>query len=368
MNSYTDWLNNAEAKKRAIGNLRKSGIPLELRAKKVFQDAGYSANTFRYWQADEGEPDDFPEAPRLEKGVWRELDIHAMRQENRSINVEGGQIGFATHFLVECKYSSERDLIAFPNPNSGNADLRRFPLLVNGHKLVPPSLASYFDIPTLVDRVVEIDINKDNKESGNLRDSAIHKASEQMLSAMESAVGQGRSFARNVYIALSKESTLKKKWDELSRQGKLPQDNYGYRTEVPKDFIRKFVIENFVPPEQLVEFGTFYIEFFFPVLVVDGNSGVIGAKLDAQYDITDLEDLRMCVYLYVSENANRFYNCLENTFTFPIIICNLTYLPQLIEKMIIGVDKIITRTELIAKKSPFLIPEEVLFNERIYKI
>jgi hypothetical protein len=106
---YRDWFASEECKEFVRSNIRKSGIPLELRAKKILKGKDFSVASGRYLEPDgiEGM------SSESESGIWRELDIYATRYEKPSFMVGGCEVKFMTSILGECKYSSDKDLFVF---------------------------------------------------------------------------------------------------------------------------------------------------------------------------------------------------------------------------------------------------------------
>lgn len=78
--SYQTWMSSDEARRFVVDNLRKSGIPLELKAKRLLRDSQFRLGTTRYLDV----AGDIPENElALEQGIWREIDISATRKEER---------------------------------------------------------------------------------------------------------------------------------------------------------------------------------------------------------------------------------------------------------------------------------------------
>ncbi|GAJ21609.1 unnamed protein product, partial [marine sediment metagenome] len=93
--------------------------------------------------------------------------------------------------------------------------------------------------------------------------------------------------------------------------------------------------------------------------------GIIQAKLNDSFEVIDLEDKGLCLYTYVSENADRYESVLGNAFALPIIVCNLSNLPAAIKLIGENANCVIDRTRLLVNANPQLIPREVLFNLKV---
>lgn len=362
MGDYRKWLASDEAKKFVIDNVKKSGIPLELRARKVLKDNRFNVTSTRYLDPDSDNSDVDLD---LGQGVWRELDLLATRAEETTLNISECEIRFVTNILGECKYSSEKDVLVFEHPDPENADLSHFPLLVNGQYILSTPLRTNFSLPLLVERLIEVDANSASKEKGNFSDMAMHRASEQMLSALRYFLHRWRESIRKHYIDVAKASLIREKWDNLLKEKKVPYEEFGSHSRVPNSFINNFLRENFEPTKMLQDFPFIPIYVYFPLIITDEDRGVVRAKLNDSYDVVDLEDIGLCVYTYVSENADRYVTVLENAFVLPILICSLPNLNSVIRLIDEGMSRVTEQTRQKLIENPYLIPREVLFNDKV---
>lgn len=362
MSDYKKWLASDEAKMFVIDNVKKSGIPLELRARKVLKDNGFNVTSGRYLDTDSDNPDVDLE---LVKGVWREIDLLATRAEETTVNIGECEIRFVTNILGECKYSSEKDVLVFEYLEPENADLSHFPLLVNGQYILPRPLKAHFSLPLLVERLIEIDPNSASKEKGNFSDIAMHRACEQMLSELRYYLHRWRQVMRRQYINTAKASLIREKWDNLLKEKKVPYEEFGSHSRVPNNFIDGFLREDFEPAKMLRDFPFISIHTCFPLIVTDEYRGIIRAKLNDSYDVVELEDVGLCLYTYISENADRYETVLENAFVLPILICNLANLGLVIRLIGEGMNHIIEQTRQKLVENPYLIAREVLFNDKV---
>lgn len=110
MGDYRKWLTSGDAKAFAIDNIKKSGIPLELRARKILKDNEFTVSEAHYLEPQNGNSDiDL----FMGRGVWRQLDLLATRVEKQTISLSGCELRFTTEIFGECKYSSDKDIITF---------------------------------------------------------------------------------------------------------------------------------------------------------------------------------------------------------------------------------------------------------------
>ena len=268
--------------------------------------------------------------------------------------------------MVECKYSSDKEILVFEYPEIENIDLSHFPLMVNGQSIfdVPPHLA-HSSLPLLVERLVEMDHSSASKEKDNYRDIGVHKACEQIISALRHNLDRRREGARRQYLDMSKESQIGALWRKSLQEKTAPTEEYGNGTRIPASFINKFLQDNYDPIKMAKDFRTIPIHLYFPIILTDANRGIIQAKLNTSYEVVDLEDRGICLYTYISENADRFEIVLDNAFALPILICNLPNLTSAIDVIERSIDYIIEQTRQRITTNPWLIPKEVIFNNKV---
>jgi len=362
MDDYKKWLASNEAKRFVIDNVKKSGIPLELRARRVLKNNRFNVTSLRYLDIDSDTSDVDLD---LGRGVWRELDLLATRTEETTANIGKCEIRFVTNILGECKYSSEKDVLVFEHLDPENADLSHFPLLVNGQHILSTPLRTNFSLPLLVERLIEVNANSASKEKGNFTDMAMHTASEQMLSALRYFLHRWRQIIRRHYMDAGKASLIREKWDNLLKEKKVPYEEFGSYSRVPDSFIRNFLKEDFESETMLQDFPFISIHTCFPLMITDESRGIIRAKLSDSYDVVDLEDVGLCIYTYVSENANRYAAVLDNAFVLPILICNLANLDSVIRLISQGMNNAIEQTRKRLIENPYLIPREILFSDKV---
>jgi len=362
MDDYKKWLTSGDAKAFAIDNIKKSGIPLELRSRKILKDNEFTVSEAHYLEPQNGNSDiDL----FMGRGVWRQLDLLATRVEKQTISLSGCELRFTTEILGECKYSSDKDIITFEHSNPENVDLSNFPVMVNGQSIIFVPSKTGIKLPPLVERLIMIDASSASREKDNFRDIEVHRACEQILSALRYNLYQWRSVLRRQYLDISKGSRIEEKWQDLIKEQKVPYEQVVGGMRVPASFIEKFLSDNFDPVKMLQDFPLLVIRVCFPVIVTDGSRGIIQAKLNDSFEVIDLEDKGLCLYTYVSENADRYESVLGNAFALPIIVCNLSNLPAAIKLIGENVNCVIDQTRLLVNANPQLIPREVLFNLKV---
>jgi len=359
---YSKWFASDETRKFVIQNIRRSGIPLELRARKILSNSGFRATGIHYLEPVDKESE---LAVRYGPGIWRELDIYASRSERPHIKVHDCEIHFVTHILGECKYSVDKDVFVFEHTDKENVDLSRFPVLANGQQMLSPLLARNFVLPVLAEKVTEINAASESKKDGNFSDAVTHGACEQILSALRFFLMRSRETIRRDYLRLSEPSRIKLAWQRILSEGKVERETIGPVTRVTDHSINEFLQTNFEAEEMLRDFPYFVVHIFFPIVVIDESRGVIKAVVDESFEVVALDDIGSCVYLYVSENADRYANVLENSFVLPILMCNLGQLEKAIAMLDAGVKSVVDDTQRYLENNPQYIVKEIMFNEKV---
>lgn len=377
---YKEWLDlkNDKPKKELMDSLKKAGIPLELKTRKILEENHFRCLDLHYLDPTDKEvvpihlrvpylaqasrmilsDEDLPIHLR---GTWRQLDINAYRNEKSVIKFHDAKIHFTTHLIGECKYSSNKDFFVFENIS--DPVLSRFPVMFNGNKLIPPFPHNNFSFPIVMERVTEVDVPNHFNPKNNFNDRITHEACEQIMSALSYLYDRKKVDKRLIYRNLLRNSPIERKWQNFYSENKEELERTrGPRGTIPETVIDKFLEES-SKPKDLRDFHYINIELGFPILVIDESRGVIKTVLNESNNIVDLEDIGYGIYTYISENANRYENILQNRFAFPILICNLSYLNECVKNIGEGMKKVIKETEEQIKERPWLIPKEVMFGE-----
>lgn len=363
MSNYMDWLNSDEAKKHRIDLLKMSGIPLELRLRKIFDEKGFIAVPYGY--RDVGDNDD--SRLLIEEGVWRELDTWAVSNKNQSIDINDLKINLLTQILCECKYSLDRDIVTFSDEYAGVYP-QNFPILCNGHQLLGPNLSKDFNLPELAERIIEVSSTSDSMKDSNLTDRNIHEACEQLASALRYLVVNQRHNMRNTYNDLTRTSEIKRLWDIWVKEGKAKYQNTGYGSKVSEGSLNQFLSANYKKETVLKDCKNITIGLVYLMIIVDEYRGVIKAELDKNYNVIDFKDVGACLYSYSPQKPER-YNAIIGSFPFlPIFVCNLTEVLRVLDIIETGSHKLLERMRTQLTQSPQLLPKELLFNEQINTI
>jgi hypothetical protein len=236
---------------------------------------------------------------------------------------------------------------------------------MNGQEILGNGLQTEFSLPDLAERVVECSSITDSMKEGNLTDRNIHEACEQLMAALRYAIVNQRKNMRTTYIDMTRGSEIKKIWDVWVKSGKAETENTGYGTKITDKALSQFLSSNYKAETMIKDFSDVVIGQTYLAIVIDENRGVIRAKLDKNYNIIDLEDIGVCLYLYSIQNPERYRAIVDGSPFIPIFICNLSQVPRLIDIIDAGSDKLLKRIRTRVEKNPALLPKELLFNEKI---
>ncbi len=91
----------------------------------------------------------------------------------------------------------------------------------------------------------------------------------------------------------------------------------------------------------------------FCIIVVNHEAGLMKARYDEKEGkVIDIDDVGYGIYPFVSQDADRYENLLNNHFEFPIIVTDVKYLDKCIDSIEEGVSKMATSIEGIMRKLP----------------
>ena len=103
-----NWYENTDVMDQLKVEFEKAGLPLEYRARKVFEDNGFEACSTHY----KVPVDAILDMSIVEKeGIWRQIDISASPKGNNfciELQFDKIRIVLTIDFLAECKFSSEK--------------------------------------------------------------------------------------------------------------------------------------------------------------------------------------------------------------------------------------------------------------------
>ena len=129
-----NWYKNEGVVKDLKVEFEKAGLPLEYRARKIFEDNGFEASSSLYKFPLDGILD---QSVDEKEGIWRQIDIDAFSFEaDPVVDLRFGKSGIALFvgFTAECKFSSERSFFLFKSSDRVSSN---FPLCLYGENLLP---------------------------------------------------------------------------------------------------------------------------------------------------------------------------------------------------------------------------------------
>jgi hypothetical protein len=174
------WYENEKVVEKLKVEFEKAGLPLEYRAKKIFEDNGFEAFSQHY---------KFPLDGILDKsidekeGIWRQIDISTIPKDGISdVDLRFGKtrIVLTADFIAECKFSSKKSFFLF---KSQDTFISNFPLCQYGNNLLPFRISlfdsnkkefivksketkDYFNL-NVYENIVEIDISNCKNKQNN---------------------------------------------------------------------------------------------------------------------------------------------------------------------------------------------------------
>ena len=356
---YAKWMANDKVKEDLKKELKRAGIPLQSKARKVLERNGFRCSNYHYFQPSEQKEGEEYLPTILQEGKYRELDIYAFKTRAYSFKVLNSEITFGSIILMECKYLTDIDFFAFETKDNY---LPAFPVIFNGeHLLGSPYLD--FKFPMTIEKIAEVNVSKRQKGYG---DKTTHQACEQLTAAFSYLYERKLQQRRIEYLNLYNR-VFRRMWEKFLTETEVKRVKRGPIEEIPKEVISEFIRNNF-SPQQILDNVHLYVELGFPIMLIDENMGLIKVIYDQNGSIKKFEDVGYGIYPFVSENANRYNNILGRSFAFPIIICNLQYLNRCLKALDDGLRKTVDYAETMIKNNPYVVGEEIMMSKTILRL
>jgi hypothetical protein len=332
--NYAEWMKDAQKKELLKNRLEQAGVPLELRASTALEKQGFRCSSFHFKDQNTGK--------------YRELDIYASKINAASFEVGGCEVVFNVLILAECKYTHYSDFLAFDRDDKY---FPSFPVVFVGNELLGASYQD-FEFPMIIRKVAETDVG-DLEKKQNFHDPKTHDACEKLISCFSQVYERKRKSTR---INLDKYRLhFESSWKKFLSQTQPIADKYALRQAIG-DFLKSCG-----ESELLREIPYFNVEIGFPILIIPQERGLIRVTHDkATGQIVDFEDVGYGVYPFVSENADKYDNVLENYFEFPILVCNLGRLEDCMAMLKKGLDKMAAYAKRLLQNDPKAVAREVL--------
>lgn len=368
-----NWYKNEDVVKDLKVKFEKAGLPLEYRARKIFEDNGFEANSQLYRFPLDGILD---ESVDEKEGIWRQIDIDASSIEAEPVvDLQFGKSGIALFvgFTAECKFSSEKSFFLFKSSDNSSSN---FPLCLYGENILPFRIwlqdpnekrfivkkksRDYFNF-NVYENIVEVDVSKRKQKNDNYNDKITYEACEQLYYAINYA----KNSLKNVlYGEISEEiskSKLFDKWIKYVRGNNIKKEEaIDWRNKVRDDIALDFLNNNF----ELTDIeGLFHlIDLKFPVLIINEEAGLFEVELDENNIIVDFRKIKYGIYGYVSKKSKPTRRRPDSL---GVLICDIAYLNELISAVLEGLKKLGDDMSKLINERPYLIGYELLFNPEI---
>lgn len=295
-----NWYENKKVVDKLKVEFEKAGLPLEYRARKIFEDNGFEAFSQLY---------KFPLDGILDKsidekeGIWRQIDISTIPKNGISdVDLLFGKtrIVLTADFTAECKFSSDKSFFLFKSPDKF---ITNFPLCLWGDNLLPfrlllfdsekkeflvglKSPTEYFNFD-VYENIVEVNISKYMNKADNYDNKITYEACEQLYYAANFETISSKNEMKAEISEEIRKSNLFNKWKKYVRENNIKkEDAIGWKANVSDDIALKFLRDNF----KLTDIELFNMIFLnFPVLIINEQAGLFEVELDDNNNIVDFK-------------------------------------------------------------------------------
>ncbi len=335
---YVEWMNSDEAKDKLRKLIETSGFPLELRAKRILVNKGYTASHSFYESVDENGTKKLREIDIIARKMYDKLEYH---------NCE---IDFNLTIIGECKYSSTNDFFTI----KAEHDLPpSFPVLFNAKEFFGHVPQRNFKLPVM-QNVIEVDTKNHKVHPAEL---VIYEGCNQILGAFAYFLERyERENFLDRYKNIRSNETIRDKFDEYVKE-KSPEtssDSYGlltYDRQVLTDFLTsKVPIDQFL---QIV--GHFEVEIGIPILILAEDNGIIQLMMK-EGKVEDFQDIGYATYLFSPNVSSQYLQRLVgSSWYFPIIITNVNRLEDCLNAIEKGLSSMIEEGKKTLGVHPYYI-------------
>lgn len=277
----------------------------------------------------------------------------------------------------ECKFSSNKSFFLF---KSDSQYILNFPPTIWGDNLLPFKLkltdsddedlssasfensTKYFNLD-VYENVVEVDLERLGNKDNNFNDQTTHRACEQLYNAVNYHFSVAKpELGGDTYIEIS-ESTLFKKWLlYLENNDIKKEDAILFGNRILNSIALKFLKENFDLAD--IQNIFHYIICEFPILIINEEAGMYEVIFDEKRNIQDFKKIKYGLYKYHASECHDSNRCIYPD-SLGIIICDVSYLNELVELIVRGIQKLGHILEKNLDKCPYLLGYELLFNPEL---
>lgn len=371
-----EWYLNKEFVDKLKREFEKAGLPLEYRAKKILEDYGFEASEFHYKY-----PEDhtFDIDIDCKEGVWRQIDISALPNHSCfDFDLKFGEFRLilTPHIIGECKFSSNKSFFLF---RSESQHIKNFPSIIWGDCLLPfklwlhdpddESLTStclekstkYFSLD-VYENVVEVDLEHLGKDN-NFNDQTTYRACEQLYNAVNYHLyGSKPELQQDEYIEICKSMLFQKWLLYLENNNITKEDAIPFGNKISDSIALKFLKNNFDLND--IQNISHCIICNFPIFIINEDAGLYEIIFDKKRNIQNFNKIKFGLYNYHAPECHNNNHCLYPD-SLGIIICDVSYLNELIELIVISIQKLGKKLEKNLDKWPYLLGYELLFNPEL---
>ena len=372
-----NWYDNKEVIEKLKKEFLKAGLPLEYKAKRIFENYGFEASESYYKYPDDHNFDEFIDK---KNGIWRQIDIISTPKDDSKdivLKFDNFRIVLALDFMAECKYSSKKSFFLFKSEHN---HISNFPSNIFGENLIPINLSIYdsdnkeqlikynnstkFYNFNVYENMVEVDISKMEKKGNNFDDSITYEACEQLFFANNYKIQVAKSELKVDLSSAIFESKLFKKWLFYLEKNNLKKGEIiSWRNKIEDSTSIKFLKKHF-DIDDIDNIKSHMIFSTFPIIIVNEESGIFEVKLDKNNNINGFEKIKYGLYEHSSKrSSSRNREIYPNKFG--IIICDVSYLNELIEVVLDSYKKMGDELKKNIDEIPYLLGYEFLFNSEI---
>jgi len=334
LSHFPNWfLNDSSRRDREIA-MEQSGIPLEIRTRRVLKELGYYAHREYYRQND----------------VTHELDFLAVKTMG-GLELPGGmEFLFQLHLVGECKHSETDDLFLFKAENGlagvgGNFPVRLYP--EDRYHEEYDSFEASCEFPFYGERFVEVNANNYKwRKDGNYSDRVIYEACERLVAACRFYKGYHTEGHDSVGEEIF--DRVKDDYESLARS-MVNAD--------PEKIVHRLVEED--PGHVFAAVGLLLLDFAVPVLVLDDNRGFIEATLADDGKVTFVQELDVAFYSHVPRTSESY----SPGVAFPVAVCKQRSLSKLTRIVETGTEELIEKVKVSLRDRQSRIAEKLLMSE-----
>lgn len=356
------WYENTDFVDKFKIEFEKAGLPLEYKARKIFEERGFKTHSSHY----KVPIDNVLDSSITEKeGTWRQIDINASGFDDINWDVDltfdKFSLNLSVHFLGECKFSSDKSYFLF---RSNKDTSLKFPLSIWGDTLLEYEFFKKNFNFNIYENIVEVNVTNFNKKNDNYDDKITHQACEQLFYAasydiLSTKNEQKREISEEIF-----QTQLFKKWIKFLSKNKIQEKgSIDWRNRIKDSITTKFLEEHF-ELDDIKEIQLYLIYLQFPVLIINEKAGLFEVELDGKNNIVGFNKIKYGIYnnyhFEKSKNLNSIY---PDNIT--ILICDVSYLSEAIEIILKGFKKLCENLKQKIDEKPYLLGYELLFNPDI---